>query len=66
MFKLRHRHRCDARSVQGYRCVLYRHDERQGADGVLEHRRRAEGAVFLRAEFEKWKQVIADGKIKDN
>jgi tripartite-type tricarboxylate transporter receptor subunit TctC len=25
-----------------------------------------EGAVFLRAEFDKWKQVIADGKIKEN
>jgi tripartite-type tricarboxylate transporter receptor subunit TctC len=25
-----------------------------------------EGAHFLRAEFDKWKQVITDGKIKDN
>ena len=25
-----------------------------------------EGTVFLRAEFDKWKQVIADGKIKEN
>src|SRR5258705_9565018 len=25
-----------------------------------------EGAQFLRAEFDKWKQVITDGKIKDN
>jgi tripartite-type tricarboxylate transporter receptor subunit TctC len=25
-----------------------------------------EGAAFLRAEFDKWKQVITDGKIKDN
>ena len=25
-----------------------------------------EGATFLRAEFDKWKQVITDGKIKDN
>ena len=24
------------------------------------------GAAFLRAEFDKWKQVIADGKIKEN
>ena len=24
------------------------------------------GAVFLRAEFDKWKQVITDGKIKEN
>jgi tripartite-type tricarboxylate transporter receptor subunit TctC len=23
-----------------------------------------EGAAFLRAEFDKWKQVITDGKIK--
>jgi tripartite-type tricarboxylate transporter receptor subunit TctC len=25
-----------------------------------------EGAAFLRAEFDKWKQVITDGKIKEN
>jgi len=25
-----------------------------------------EGATFLRAEFDKWKQVITDGKIKEN
>jgi tripartite-type tricarboxylate transporter receptor subunit TctC len=25
-----------------------------------------EGAAFLRAEFDKWKQVITDGKIKNN
>ena len=25
-----------------------------------------EGAIFLRAEFDKWKQVITDGKIKEN
>jgi tripartite-type tricarboxylate transporter receptor subunit TctC len=25
-----------------------------------------EGTLFLRAEFDKWKQVIADGKIKEN
>ena len=25
-----------------------------------------EGAQFLRAEFDKWKQVITDGKIKEN
>jgi tripartite-type tricarboxylate transporter receptor subunit TctC len=25
-----------------------------------------EGAAFLRTEFDKWKQVITDGKIKDN
>jgi tripartite-type tricarboxylate transporter receptor subunit TctC len=25
-----------------------------------------EGASFLRAEFDKWKQVITDGKIKEN
>jgi tripartite-type tricarboxylate transporter receptor subunit TctC len=25
-----------------------------------------EGAVFLRAEYDKWKQVITDGKIKEN
>jgi tripartite-type tricarboxylate transporter receptor subunit TctC len=25
-----------------------------------------QGAQFLRAEFDKWKQVITDGKIKDN
>ena len=36
-----HRHRRDAHSLQGHRCVLHRHDERQGADGVLQHRRRA-------------------------
>ena len=28
--------------------------------------RQEEGTVFLRAEFDKWKQVIADGKIKEN
>jgi tripartite-type tricarboxylate transporter receptor subunit TctC len=25
-----------------------------------------EGTAFLRAEFDKWKQVITDGKIKNN
>jgi hypothetical protein len=25
-----------------------------------------QGATFLRAEFDKWKQVITDGKIKEN
>jgi len=25
-----------------------------------------EGAAFVRAEFDKWKQVVADGKIKEN
>jgi hypothetical protein len=25
-----------------------------------------EGATFLRAEFDKWRQVITDGKIKEN
>jgi tripartite-type tricarboxylate transporter receptor subunit TctC len=25
-----------------------------------------EGATFLRAEFDKWRQVISDGKIKEN
>ena len=25
----------------------------------------AEGAAFLKSEYEKWKQVIVDGKIKE-
>jgi tripartite-type tricarboxylate transporter receptor subunit TctC len=25
-----------------------------------------QGAAFLRAEYDKWKQVITDGKIKEN